>query len=166
MTSAARRVSTGVVLCGVFLGLTAGLGAQATVPACRLMTKDEIKKALGPRTPSFFDQIPVEGTALRVGSECSLGGVMIQLDAVPAASFDSNRQAYAARTKYERFTGIGDDAYFFEQGAATAVHIVGVYARVGSHVVAISMDVDAPDTVESTRPAVTALTKLAMTKLK
>jgi hypothetical protein len=93
-------------------------------------------------------------------------GLDIQLNAVPVSRFEANRQAYAARSRFERITGVGDEAWFYEQGAGTSVHIIGVYARSGQHVYVVSLDVQSGETAASLRPVILAAGQAAAAKLR
>ena len=173
------RCCVGVGLIG-FLVLAIGNGAtqaaafQAAakaggIRACTLFTQDEIKKAYGAKWQPAWDQIrirPEEHPTSGGGSECEMTGLTIQLDAVPVSQFEGNRQAYAARSKFERITGIGDEAWFYEQGAGTSVYIIGVYARSGQHVYVLSLTVRMGETAASLRPVVIAAGQAAATKLR
>jgi len=178
-----RRVWTIAVAaaaCGIAASRIASLAAHSqggqpggskagTIGACSLLTKEEIKKLLGDRTPALFDQVPSSEESLaNGGSECFLPGITIQLDAHPVAAFEETAKRYGAggRTKFEPASGIGDAAYFYEQDPGKDWHIVGVYTKVGQHVLTVSMDVNAPESAESLRPLVLTLTKAAAAKLK
>jgi hypothetical protein len=140
-----------------------------TIRACSLFTQEEIKKLYGGKWQPFWDQIsirPEESALSGGGSECHMMGLDIQLDAVPVSQFEPNRQAYAARSKFERITGVGDEAWFYEQGAGTSVHIIGVYARSGQHIYVLSLDVPESETVASLRPIVVAAGQAAAAKLR
>jgi predicted cupin superfamily sugar epimerase len=93
-------------------------------------------------------------------------GMMIQLDAVPVSRFEANRQSYAKQSTFERATGIGDEAWFYDQGAGTSVHIFGVYARTAQHVFVLSVDVEKGETAASLRPVVVAAGQAAAAKLR
>jgi hypothetical protein len=93
-------------------------------------------------------------------------GLAIQLDAVAVSRFEANRQAYMAQSKFERVTGVGDEAWFHDQGADTSVHIIGVYARFGQHVYVLSLDVHKGETSASLRPIIIAAGQAAAAKLR
>jgi len=147
----------------------AGGAEPGNIRACSLFTQEEIKKLYGAKWPPVWDQIripPDESTLSGGGSECEMMGLAIQLDAVPVSRFEANRQSYAAKSKFERLTGIGDEAWFYEQGAGTSVHIIGVYARSGQHVYVLSLDVRQGETPSSLRPVVIAAGQAAAAKLR
>ena len=146
------------------------VGAKAdNIRACSLFTQAEIKQLYGAKWQPVWDQIritPEESPLSGGGSECNMMGLAIQLDAVPVSRFESNRQSYAARSKFERITGVGDEAWFYEQGAGTSVHIIGVYARSGQHVYVLSLTVRQGETAASLRPIVIAAGQAAAAKLR
>ena len=142
-------------------------GGAAAVSACTVLSVQEIKTLLGDRTPRFIDMIPPNEEPLSGGgSECFIASITIQLDAVPVARYTQNMQTYAGRTTYERVTGIGDEAHFYEQDAGKDSHVVGIYARVGQHVLVVSMDVEEGDTPASLRPSLMTLSRAAEAKLR
>jgi hypothetical protein len=136
--------------------------------ACTLLTKDEIKKATAPRIPRTIDRFePDEELLPGGGSECTIGDIDVQLDAVSVSRFEERLKTFAATTKFERIDGVGDAAYFYEQGTpGTPTHIVGVYARAGQHVVVYARSVAAPETTQTVRPGLIALATAAAAKLR
>jgi hypothetical protein len=146
-----------------------GVSQSAAFRACSLFTQDEIKQFYGSKWKPVWDQIripPDESPLPGGGSECSMTGMQIQIDAVQVSRFESNRQAFAARSKFERIAGVGDEAWFYEQGAGSPVHIIGVYARSGQHVYVLSVDVNQGETTASLRPVVVAASQAAAAKLR
>jgi hypothetical protein len=146
---------------------TASPPAQAkpgAVKSCSLFTKAEIKKITAGWTPGLmFDQLaPTDEEG-----ECMYAGITVQLDAAPVSQFEARRKSYGDRTKFQPLAGVGDQAYTFEQPYVEADRpIVGVYMRAGQHMLVISMPVNPPNTVASTRNAAQALAKAAVPKLK
>jgi len=139
------------------------------IRACSLFTQDEIKKFYGAKWEPVWDQIritPQESPLSGGGSECEMMGLAIQMDAVPVARYEANRQAYMARSKFERVTNVGDEAWFYEQGAGTSVYIIGIYARSGQHVYVLSVSVRMGETAASLRPVVIAAGQAAAAKLR
>lgn len=147
----------------------AGSAKPQSLRACSLLTKAEIKKVTGTHTPALFEQIPGREESLASGgTECFYPGITIQLDAHPVTAFEATRKRYmdSGRTKFEPATGIGDQAYFYEQDAMKESHVAGIFTRVGQHVLTISMDVNTPQTADTIRPLVVALSKAAVAKLQ
>jgi hypothetical protein len=147
-----------------------GAAKAGAVRACSLFTQAEIRKIYGAKWRPAWDQvqIPPDETELPGGgSECSTLGLSVQLDAVPVARFEANRQVFAKRSTFERVTGVGDEAWFYEQGApGTMSHIVGIYARAGQHVYVLSIDVFEKETAASLRPLAIAFGQAAAAKLR
>ena len=139
------------------------------VTACTLLTKDEIKKLLGPRTSKVIDLVPPNEEILKSGgSECFVGNVTIQLDAYPVSSFDATKKRYAesGTTAFRELPGVGDAAFSYDQNPGKTSHVVGIFTRTGPHVLTISMDVNTGDSVEALREDALVLTKAAIVKLK
>jgi len=139
------------------------------IRACSLFTQDEIKKIYGAKWNPVWDLIhlrPEESPLTGGGSECGMMGMHIQLDAVPVSRFEDNRKSYAPQSKFERITGVGDEAWFYEQGAGTSVDIIGVYARSAEHVYVLSLDVNEGQTVASLKPVIIAAAQSAAVKLR
>jgi len=71
--------------------------ASKGVTACTLFTAAEIRRVTATK-PSPIDGIQSDESPLSGGgSECDVAGFGIQLDAVPVARFDANRQAFSSR---------------------------------------------------------------------
>ena len=146
---------------------TAAGAKPAGIQACGLLTRAEIKTIAARHFLPIFDQIPDDLTELPGGgSECTQGAVQVQLDAAPVSNFEARRELYGDRTKFEPITEVGDQAYFYEQDPGGDGHTVGVYSRVGTHLIVISMSPTPTDSAEALRPVVIALTKAAITKLR
>jgi hypothetical protein len=168
----------GAMLLAATLGGAAaptGIEAQAggagpavrSIGACSLLSSEEIKALLGERTPPFFDMLPPSEERLGGGgSECFISTIIIQLDAVPVARFNATMETYASRTTFERLTGVGDEAYFYEQDPGGVSHVVGIYSRIGEHVLVVSMDVNDGDTPASLQPSLMTLVRAAEPKLR
>jgi len=140
--------------------------ASKSVTACTLFTAAEIRRITATK-PSPIDGIKSDESPLPGGgSECDVAGFGIQLDAVPVARFDANRQAFSSRAKYERVPDVADEAYFYEQGAGTSVQVLGVYGRTATHVFAISNIMGMNESVAELRPQLLALGKAAAAKLR
>jgi len=150
----------------VFVGPTSAGQAQKSVSACTLFTAAEIRSITATK-PSPIDSMKTEESPIPGGgSECDVAGFGIQLDAVPVARFEANRQAYSSRAKYERVPDVADEAYFYDQGAGTSVRTLGIYGRTATHVFVISNIVMMNETAEALRPQLIALGKAAAAKLR
>jgi hypothetical protein len=154
-------------LLGAELAAQGGANDSTGIRACSLLTRQEIRSATGALTPTYFDQIPSQESVLPGGgSECTLPGLIIQLDALPASSFESSRKASVAYRHYEHVPAVGTDAYFYAQGPAESPQVVGVFARVGQRVILVSMNVGAGETVVMLRPIVVTLATSAAMRLR
>jgi hypothetical protein len=164
-----------LIACSVLMILTglvsfdvtvhAGQAAKGTT-ACGLFTVAEIRQVTATKPSPIDSMRPDESTLPGGGSECEIAGFGIQLDAVPVARFEANRQAFNSRMKYERVAEVADEAYFYEQGAGTSVHVVGVYGRTATHVFTISNIMGMGESVADVRRQVLALGKAAASKLR
>ena len=140
--------------------------ASKGVTASTLFTAAEIRQITATK-PSPIDQMKTEESPLPGGgSECDVAGFGIQIDAVPVARFEANREAFSTRAKYERVADVADAAYFYEQGVGTSVPVIGVYARTAAHVFVISNLVGMNESVADLRPQLLALGKAAAAKLR
>jgi hypothetical protein len=135
--------------------------------ACSLITRQEIRTVAGDLVPRYFDQIPSEEMQLPGGgSVCRFGGFNVQLDPIAAADFDAHRQAQAGRADYRPAPGVGDTAYFFEQGPPGSPTSVGMFVRVRGRVFMVSMNVGSGEAAEVLRPAVEGLARVAALRLR
>jgi hypothetical protein len=66
----------------------------------------------------------------------------------------------------ERVPDVGDEAYYYDQGAATSVRTLGIYRRTATHVFVISNIVMMNETAEGLRPQLGAQGKAAAAKLR
>src|SRR5688500_15530146 len=103
---------------------TVAQGPQpARVAACKLLSKEEVKKIL-PWT-AMFDQMRIEEEPIgAAGSSCNYPSVTIQVLAYTPRFFDEVRKL----GKLEPLTGIGDEAYFFADPRGYA----DLYSKVGN----------------------------------
>ena len=160
-----------LVSCGllaVVIG-SAPLSAQtkpADVPACSLLTLAEIKSA-GRAVPVVTN---LNGSMLpKGGSECAFPGtVTVQLDRYPVASFDAARRGLetGAKMTFTPMTGVGDAAYYFEQGPSS-MRIAGILLRAGTHTLSVTISINADaNNPDANRKVLTALAKTALSKVK
>jgi len=127
------------------------------VRACSLLPKDEVKKLIagGP----LFDQLPAEEEPVgAAGSSCNYAGVMIQVFSFSPGTFDAVKK----RGRLEAVSGVGDEAYLYDNPSGYAE----LYVKVGTRMLTIQRDLDAKATVASVRPAVIALANALVAKLR
>src|SRR4051812_34521261 len=143
------------------LQLMPGAAAQTGgISACSLLSKDLLtqvtpydKKALN---RALLDP-PREDAVGQSGSECSYGGVTMNVDAFTPAAFERLRDA-----TWVPVQNLGDRAYFRDNKGRWAE----VYVVVGSHVLTIQMDIPTGRTAPSIQPNVMALAKAVLLRLK
>jgi hypothetical protein len=148
------RVAASVVGLGL---MAASLAAQAPakIAACSLMTKAEVKQALGTVSP-VWDLLPPEEEPAGRGSSCNYPGLMLQVDPF---SIDAFRQVKGVQP----VSGIGDEAYFRDNKAGYAE----LALRTGSHVVTLQLTKENEAAVLTAPPGpLVAVAKLAISKLK
>ena len=141
-------------------------GATSTnapaIRACSLLTKELVKKVT-----------PFEGKALDIylmgepdadsngagGTDCSYGGIAIQID--PNFSYEAfkNQKDWA---NAEPVAGVGDEALFHDNIGEWAEMIV----RSGPHLLTIRMDVPKGKPAASIKPNVIALAKELLPKIR
>jgi hypothetical protein len=140
-------------------GSAAAVG-QPAPRACSLLTK-EVVMQVTPYEKQARDvvmRVPASEEALgRTGSECTYGGITLQIDPFPAATFEKQRdQTWVA------VNDVGDGAYFRDNKGRWAE----LYARSGTRVLTIQMAVPNGRTAASIQPNVVALAKTLLPKLK
>ena len=129
----------------------------ARVSACKLVSKEEVKKILP--WEAMFDQMPVEEEPIgTTGSSCNYPSATIQVLAYTPAFFDSVRKL----GKLEPVSGLGDEAYFFADTRGYA----DVYVKAGNRIVTVQATPGPKQKVEALKPAVTALAKVLVSKLR
>ena len=146
------------------VAIAAPASQDKPVPACGLLTPDEIKRA----GRAVRVAMPPSGEPLSGGgSECEYAGdVAVQLDAYPVSGFEAARKRFEARgkTTFTALTGVGDQAYYYEQDA-NPLKTVGIFTRAGSHVITVSMGADPKASADANRTVLMALAKTVLTKV-
>jgi hypothetical protein len=134
------------------------LSAQATsstpIRACSLLSKEEVKRHVP--WEAMFDFMELEEHAIGdSGSSCSYPTVEIQV--LPSSS----RIIEIARERggLEGVSGIGDEAYFHNN----ADEYAEVFVRAGRYIVTVQAD--AEDGIESTRPGALSLARALVAAL-
>lgn len=127
------------------------------VSACKLVSKEEVKKILP--WEAMFDQMPVEEEPIgTTGSSCNYPSATIQVLAYTPAFFDRVKKL----GKLEPVPGLGDEAYFFADPRGYA----DVYVKAGNRIVTVQGTPGPKQKVEALKPGVTALAKLLVSKLR
>ena len=154
------------LLSTVFFALGAAVAPPATAQsasataACSLLTKDLVveftpyeKKAL-----DLVMRIPPSGDPVgRSGSECTYGGITLQVDPFPPATIEKQRDQ-----SWQAVKGVGDVAYFRDNGGRWGE----LYVKAGSRVVTLQMDVPTGRTAASLQPNLVGLAKALLSRLK
>lgn len=157
-----HRIRAAFVVLGCLAGAT-GLQAQAPKPpigACSLLPRDLVLKVT-PLDKKIVDMVPPSEDRLGpTGSACSYGGIELQVDPFTPARLDALRAERG--TTWSSVPDVGDAAYFFDNRGEYAE----LYARVGTHVFTIQMDVPSGGTVEGMKPKVVELARAIVPKLK
>jgi hypothetical protein len=147
----------------LMLAVTGSTGQKPAAPnpkrinACSLLTREEVKK----HAPwaALLDQFETEeepiGTA---GSGCNYPSVMIQVLPYTPNFFEVVRQ----RGKLEGVSGVGEEAYFYENPAGYAE----LYARVGKHILTIQRNLGTGEKAAAAKPGVTTLAQALAAKLR
>jgi hypothetical protein len=129
--------------------------APGTIKACSLMTKAEVKQALGKVSP-VWDMLPPEEEPVGKGSSCNYPGLMLQVDPF---SIDAFKRAAGVKP----VSGLGDEAYFRDNKAGYAE----LALRSGSHVLTFQLDKENDAEALAAPPArLVAVARLAISKLR
>jgi hypothetical protein len=133
---------------------------QATPPVvrvCDLVPRAEVKKLIG-GTDIFDMMAPTEEPLGDFGSSCNYPGVLIQVVPFQRALVDASKK----RLRLETVTGVGEEAYFYENPAG----YVELFVKVGPRMVTLQRSIGLGATAASVRPGVMALAKAVIAKLK
>jgi hypothetical protein len=102
---------------------------------------------------------PPEEEALGTyGSSCNYAGVMVQVLPFSQSTIDAARK----RGRLEPVSGVGDEAYLFDNRGEYAE----LYVRVGRRLLTLQRDVDAGKTVADVRAGTVALAQALVAKLR
>jgi len=87
----------------------AGQSPAAGIKVCGLLPAAQVKQLIG--GDAMFDRFPPEEEAMgNFGSSCNYAGAMVQVMSFTQASIDAARK----RGRLEPVTGVGDEAYFYD----------------------------------------------------
>jgi len=129
----------------------------ATIKACQLLPKAEIKSLIG--AGPLFDRLPVEEEPLgNYGSACEYPEIRIQVMRFTPATIENARRSGALET----VNGIGDEAYFHANGTSYAE----LYVKVGAVLLTLQRSVPPGQTVTGVRGGVLALATALVPKLR
>jgi len=140
-------------------------GRQAASPgaktdrlsACSLLTRAEVKKLMP--WPSHVDQIPDQEDPIgTTGSSCAYPSVHVQVMPFSQRMIDTARKS----GKLEAVSGVGDEAHFHDNRNRYAE----LYVKTDKHLLTLQANVPTGQTSESVKPAVIALAKAFVEKLR
>ena len=145
------------------IALQAGRAAVPTTGAnraCSMLTKERITKVspYDAKTLATVLLVPANGSSIGAsGSECTYGGITMQIDPFTPAAFDR------IRTKdWTMIPNLGDSAYYRDNGGRWGE----IFASSGAHVLTIQMDIPTGRTAASIQPNAIALAKEILPNLK
>ena len=134
--------------------LSAQASASPAVRVCSLLPKEEVKRHV-PWIDALDRMEPEEEAIGDSGSSCNYPSVHVQV--LPSSS----RILEIARKRggLERISGIGDEAYFYNNSDEYAE----VYVRTGRHILTVQANVK--DGIESVKPGALNLARALVSKL-
>jgi hypothetical protein len=150
-----------VLVVAMAAGLTgpadAGQSPAAGIKVCGLLPAAQVKQLIG--GDQMFDRFTPEEEAIgNSGSSCNYAGVVIQVMSFTQASIDALRK----RGGLEPVTGLGDEAYFYDNRGQYAE----LYVKVGARLLTVQRDVPAGQTTATARPGAIALATALVAKLR
>ena len=128
--------------------------------ACLLLTKDLIVKftPYDRKTLDLVMLVPPSGNPVgRSGSECTYGGITLQVDPFPAGTVEKQRDQ-----NWQPVKDVGEVAYFRDNGGRWGE----LYAKAGGRVLTLQMDVPDGRTARSIQSNLTGLAKALLSMLK
>jgi hypothetical protein len=128
--------------------------ASTAIRACSLMPKEDVKRHV--TWASMFDAMQPEEDAIgESGSSCAYPSVHIQVLPSSSRIIEIARE----RGELERISGIGDEAYFYNNSDEYAE----VYVRAGRYILTVQADVN--DRIETVRPGALNLARALVAAL-
>ena len=142
-----------------------GSAAKPPIRACALLPASEVKKlAALPDPLNLYATMPPDEEPVGKGSSCNYPNLHVQIDPFDWATIDSMRLKNSAQ--FEAVPDIGDAAFLRANKPAPSLEFAELYARVGSHVLTIQMDVPDGKSTASVKPGLVALAKAYAAKLR
>jgi hypothetical protein len=160
-----RQVLAWVLVVGCSVSTATAFQARAggsrggTRPmACALLPRELVEKYV--ENKKLFAYLkPSEEAIGANGSSCDYGSIHLQVD--PFANPDVIRRE-ATKPGWEKVTGVGDEAYFRNNGDRFAELVV----MTGAHHFTIQMDINTGKTAATTRPDTIAVANAIIPRLK
>ena len=129
--------------------------APPRIAVCTLVPKEEVKKHLP--WQAFLDQMPITEEPIGAsGSSCNYPTADIQILPFTQSFLDSMRKSGAT----ESIPGLGDEAYFRNNNNLYAEIVVKVGQRL------LTIQADADDDIDATKPKVISLARAIVPKLR
>ena len=148
---------------GYAQGGRGGAGA-ATIHACAVLPASEVKRLIGLPDPlNLYAKMPPEEESIGRGSSCSYPDVHVQIDPFGWSTIDAERTK--APAQFEAVPGVGDAAYL-RANKKRSLEFAELYARIGTHVLTIQLDVPDGKTTAAVKPGIVALAQAYAAKLR
>jgi hypothetical protein len=128
--------------------------------ACSLLTKEVVMRftPYDNRARDLVMLVPPTGDPVgRSGSECTYGGITLQVDPFPPAMLEKQRDQ-----TWLSLNGVSDAAWFRDNGGRWGE----LYARSGNRVLTLQMNVPTGRTALSIQPNLVGLAKALLSDLK
>jgi hypothetical protein len=139
--------------------------SAAPIHACALLIPSEVKKlAALPDPLNLYATMPAQEEPLGKGSSCTYPNLHLQIDPFDWPTIEG--LLVKNPTQFEVVPDVGDAAYLRANKPARSLEFAELYARVGSHVLTIQMDVPDGKTTASVKPGLVALAKAYAAKLR
>ena len=127
----------------------------AVIPACSLMSKEEVKQHLP--WPAMLDQFPAEEEAMgNYGSACEYPSVRVQVIPFAQGTIDELKK----RPGIEAIRGVGDEAYLHNNRNRYAE----LYVKVGTR--ALTLQASIKESIDDVKPGVVEMAKALVAKLR
>jgi hypothetical protein len=139
-------------------------GPVPSIRACALLPASEVKRLIGLPDPlNLYEKMAPEEEAVGKGSSCNYPSAHVQIDPFDWATIDSLRAKNAAQ--FEAVPGVGDAA-FLRANKQRSVEFAELYARVGTHILTIQLDVPDGSSTAAVKPGLVALATAYAAKLR
>lgn len=139
--------------------------ASASIRACTVLPASEVKRlAALPDPLNLFEKMPPEEEPVGRGSSCNYPNVHVQIDPFDWSTIDSLRAKTPAQ--FEAVPGVGEAAYLRANKPAASLEFAELYARIGTHVLTLQMDVPNGKTTAAVKPGLVALAQAYAAKLR
>lgn len=137
-----------------------GAAGKPAIGACSLLPRDLVAKVSTVNKQILDIVKPMEEPVGASGSACHYGGITLQIDPFTPARLEELHQQNGK--DWVVTPGVGDAAYFRDNRGEYAE----LYARAGTHVFTIQMDVPDGGTVAKIKPNVITLANEIAPKLR